>query len=261
MTFALILISWASIKIVLPAIPGLANIFNSTPGGVKLSVSLYLIFYACSQPVWGGVVQKTSCRQTLFYSLFITITGSLISMFSYNLPMYIIGRTLEGVGMGAASPIGRTLFADVFERKELARRIGIISGFAAAMPAVTPIIGGYLMMWINWRAIFGFLLLLSVVFFYFAFRRLPVTRIKSADEGTLTIRKLLGTYFFILGNTHFWGYTLAYATATGGLLGYYSAMPFWFHSQLGIAEHIFSYLAIPTVCMYIIGLVSARFLI
>ena len=61
LTFALTLLSWASIKIVLPALPGLANILHTTPGGVKLSVSLYLIFYACSQPLWGGVVQKTSC--------------------------------------------------------------------------------------------------------------------------------------------------------------------------------------------------------
>ena len=182
-------------------------------------------------------------------------------MFSFNLPFYIIGRTLEGVGMGAASPIGRTLFTDVFERKELVRRIGLVSGCAAAMPAIAPIMGGYLMIWMNWRAIFGFFLLLSVTYFYFAFRWLPVTRIKSVDEGVVTTPKLLGTYFSILGDTHYWGYALPYAAVTGGLLGYYSAMPFWYHSQLGIAEHIFSYLAIPTVGMYIIGIVFASFLI
>lgn len=261
LTFALILLSWASIKIVLPALPGLASILHSTPTGVKLSVSLYLIFYACSQPVWGGLVQRTSCRQTLFCSLFIAIAGSLIAIFSFNLPLYIVGRILQGVGMGAASPIGRTLFADIFERKELARRMGLASGFAAIMPAVAPIIGGYLMIWINWRAIFGFMLLLSVIYFYFAFRWLPVTRIKSVNEGVITTSKILRTYFSILRNTHYWGYTLAYAAVIGGLLGYYSAMPFWYHSQLGIEEHIFSYLAIPTVGMYIIGLAFASFLI
>jgi len=71
----------------------------------------------------------------------------------------------------------------------------------------------------------------------------------------------LGMHSSILGNTRYWGYTLPYAAMTGGLLGYYSAMPFWYHSQLGIEEHVFSYLAIPTVGMYIIGLVFASFLI
>ena len=112
-----------------------------------------------------------------------------------------MGRILDGIGMGAASPIGRTLMTDVFERKELARRIGVISGFASAMPAVAPIIGGYLMMCIDWRAIFGFFLLLCAAYFYCAVRWLPVTCIKSDDEGVVTTRTLIGAYISILGNT------------------------------------------------------------
>ncbi len=261
LTFALVVLSWMSIKIVLPALPGLPDIFDCTSDGVKLSVSLYLIFYALSQPVWGGVVQKTSCRKALFYSLFVVVIGSLIAMFSVNLPMYIIGRTLEGIGMGAGGPIGRTLLTNVYTRKELAHRIGLISGVAAAMPAVAPIIGGYLLTWINWRAIFGFMFLITVIYFYFAYRWLPVTRIKSANEGVITTRKLLGIYFAILRDTAFWGYALTYALIIGGLLGYYSAMPYWYHSQLGIPEHTFAYLAIPTVGMYIAGLIFAGYLI
>jgi DHA1 family bicyclomycin/chloramphenicol resistance-like MFS transporter len=260
LVLVLIPLSWTSIKIVLPALPELGNIFHST-AGVKLSVSLYLIFFACSQPVWGGIVQKTSCRQTLFYSLVVTMIGSLIAMSSFNLSLYLLGRTLEGVGMGAASPIGRTLFTDVFGRKELAHRMGVISGCAATMPAVAPIIGGYLMTYIDWRAIFGFFLLLCVAYFYFAFRWLPETRIKPIDEGVVTTRKLIGTYISILRNTHYLGYVLPYAALTGGLLGYYSAMPFWYLSQLGIAEDVFAYFAIPTVGMYLIGLIVAGLLL
>ena len=260
LVLVLIPLSWTSIKIVLPALPELGNIFHST-AGVKLSVSLYLIFFACSQPVWGGIVQKTSCRQTLFYSLVVTMIGSLIAMSSFNLSLYLLGRTLEGVGMGAASPIGRTLFTDVFGRKELAHRMGVISGCAATMPAVAPIIGGYLMTYIDWRAIFGFFLLLCVAYFYFAFRWLPETSIKPIDEGVVTTRKLIGTYISILRNTHYLGYVLPYAALTGGLLGYYSAMPFWYLSQLGIAEDVFAYFAIPTVGMYLIGLIVAGLLL
>ncbi|RCV63956.1 hypothetical protein C5S53_11395 [Methanophagales archaeon] len=38
-------------------------------------------------------------------------------------------------------------------------------------------------------------------------------------------------------------------------------MPFWYHSQLGIAEDTFAYFAIPTVGLYLIGLIVARLLI
>lgn len=261
LAFALVLICWASIKMVLPALPKLPNILQCTPAGVKLSVSLYLIFFACSQPVWGGIVQNSGCRRTLFISLFITAAGTLTVLFSFNLPMYIIGRSLEGLGMGAASPVYRTMIADVFDRKELVGKVGLMSGCAAAMPAIAPIFGGYLMVWISWRAIFGAFLLFIGVYFYLAFRKLPETRRNPADKNKTSLTRLLKTYLSILKNSHFWGFTLSYAVLTGGLLGYYSAMPFWYHSQLGIKAHIFSYLALPTVGMYIIGLICARLMV
>jgi len=66
LTFVLVLLSWASIKIVLPALPGLAHILHGTPDRVKLSVSLYLVFYACSQPVWGRSSRKQAVVKPYF---------------------------------------------------------------------------------------------------------------------------------------------------------------------------------------------------
>ncbi len=261
LAFALILISWASIKMVLPALPKLPNILQCTPGGVKLSVSLYLIFFACSQPIWGGIVQNSGCRRTLFFSLFITTTGTLTVLFSFNLPLYIIGRSLEGLGMGAASTLCRTMIADVFDRKELVGKLGLLISCAAAMPAIAPIFGGYLMLWISWRAIFGSFLLFIGVFFYLAFRKLPETHLNPADKTGTSLPRLLKIYLSILKNSRFWGFALPYAFLTGGLIGYYSAMPFWYHSQLGIKTHLFSYLALPTVGMYISGINCARFMV
>ena len=163
--------------------------------------------------------------------------------------------------MGSASPAARAILTDVFDRREIARRMGTVSGAAAMMPALAPLVGGYLMVWMSWRAIFGFFLILSVGFLFVAWRWLPETTTASADERLVTIRQLLGEYSSIFRSTGFWGFALAYATMTGGLLGYYSAMPYWYVAQLGIAEQHYAYLTIPTVGMYLVGLTTARFLI
>ncbi|MCK5839018.1 MAG: MFS transporter [Bacteroidales bacterium] len=261
LTFGLVILSWTSIKIVLPALPVLPNAFNCQDEGVKMSVSVYLILYACIQPFWGGMVQKLGCRKTLFYSMMVSIIGSLIAMSAISLPMYIIGRSLEGIGMGAASPVGRTMIANTFEKKELSRRIGLISGVAAAMPAVTPIIGGYLMKWMDWRAIFGFLLLISAVYLFIAYQRHPSKSMGKAKDDNISLHSIMLSYFIVLKSRTFWGYAIVYGTCIGGVMGYYSAMPYWYHSQLGVADHIFSYLAVPTVGMYIIGITLAGFLV
>ena len=256
LTFALVVISWISLKIVLPALPSLPAIFQCADSGVKLSVSLYLLFFALTQPFWGGMIQRYGSRNSMFLGLLIAASGSLIVFFSKSLIFYIIGRSLEGFGYGAASPVGRTWLTKYFEKKELASFIGIISGVAAAMPAVGPIIGGYLTVHIDWRAIFILLFLLTVSFLYAMHRWLPRERNDQETDTTVHLSGLVKIYSSIISSRRFWGYTFPYACLLGGLLGYYSAMPYWFHTQLGISQHTFSYLAIPTVSLYIIGLLS-----
>ncbi len=232
--FALAVLSWVSIKMVLPALPGLADALHTSSSSVKLSVSIYLIFFAFSQPVWGAIIQKIGCRRTLYYSLIITLLGSFIAMVSFDLPLYIAGQTLEGIGMGASGPISRTLLVNYFDRKTLSARIGIISGTAATMPALAPIFAGYLLLWINWQAIFGTFFLMTAILFYFIHRLLPQSISSVTDQKELTAVEILKTNFAILRQSAFWGYTFPYAMSIGGLLGYYSAMPFWYHVQLHI---------------------------
>jgi DHA1 family bicyclomycin/chloramphenicol resistance-like MFS transporter len=257
LTFALAVLSWISIKMVLPALPGLPKELYTTSDGIKLTVTVYLFFFAISQPFWGAVVQKVGARRALYATLGITIVGSVTAMLSTDLSSYITGRALEGIGMGGVSPITRTLIVDYFDRKALSVRIGIISGTAATMPAAAPIVAGHIMLWFDWRAIFAVFLLLTLLLVYALYRYLP----RSDHSETVTFSGLLNDYRSILSQSPFWGYSLPFAASMGGLLGYYSAMPYWYHVQLGIPAHNFAYLAVPTVGMFVVGLVVSGWLV
>ena len=77
LVFAVIILSWISIQISMPALPRLSDVFHSNPGGVKLSVTIFFVFFALSQPIWGGISQKIGCRPILLIGILITIVGSL----------------------------------------------------------------------------------------------------------------------------------------------------------------------------------------
>ncbi len=268
LTFGATVISWISLKIVLPALPGLSDILNTDTKNIKLSVSLYLMFFALTQPIWGGIIQRMGVKKTIYFSFAIAAAGSLIAMLSGDIYIYILGRSMEGIGMGAFASAGRKMLVDYFDKKELVQRIGMIAGVSATMPAIGPIIGGYLMKGIDWRAIFALLLLLTlayIVAFYLFFPKEKSDRINeknsSYGEEPVTFRNIVLIYFNVIRNIRFWGFSLALACMLGGILGYFSAMPFWYHSQHGIPVHVFSYLAIPTVGLYIAGLYTAAFLV
>lgn len=259
--YALAVLSWISIKMILPALPGLADALNTSSSGIKLSVSMYLIFFALSQLVWGVIIQKKGSRRAIYYSLTITMIGTLIAMTSFDLPLYIVGRTLEGIGMGALGPVTRTVLVNYFDHKALSVRISIIIGTAATMPALAPLFAGYLLVWINWQAIFTVFFMITAILFYFIYRLLPSPLHETIDHEAFSIVKILQNYLAIVKQKEFWGYTLPYAAISGGLLGYYSAMPYWYHVQLHISEQHFSYLVLPTVGMYVSGLMVSRWLI
>ncbi len=259
--FAFAVLSWTSIKMILPALPGLVDALNTSSSGVKLSVSIYLIFFAFSQLVWGVIIQKKGSRRTIYYSLTITLIGTLIAIISSNLPLYIVGRTLEGICMGAVGPVTRTVLVNYFDHKALSVRISIIIGTAATMPALAPLFAGYLLIWINWQAIFVVFFMMTATLLYFIYRLLPSPLHETIDHESFKMVKIFKNYLAILKQKEFWGYTLPYAAISGGLLGYYSAMPYWYHVQLHIAEQHFAYLVIPTVGMYVFGLLVSRWLI
>ncbi|MEE8589466.1 MAG: MFS transporter [Sulfurimonadaceae bacterium] len=259
--FTLIVFSWISIKMVLPALPELVDALHTDHSGVKLSVSIYLISFALSKLVWGAIVEKIGCRRTLHYSLIITLFGTFIAIVSFNLPLYIAGRALEGIGMGAAGPVSRKLLVNYFDRKTLSARISMINATAATMPALAPIFAGHLLHWINWQAIFGTFFLMTAILLYFILRLLPPHIHDFTNYEEFSTVKILKTYHAILKEKVFLGYTLPFAASIGGLLGYYSAMPYWYHVQLHIPKHLFAYFTVPTVAMYVFGLLFSGWLI
>ncbi len=79
-----ILLSWTSIKIAMPALPQLEEVFHSS-GGVKLSVTIYFMAFGLSQPFWGGIAQRIGCRKTLLVGLLVTVMGSFFAMLAFDL--------------------------------------------------------------------------------------------------------------------------------------------------------------------------------
>lgn len=258
-TIGIWLLSWISIKICLPALPSLATVFSTSDNYLKLSVTLYLLFFGVSQTLWGSCSEYYGRKKLLLLALIISIIGSVITTFSYDVTQYIIGRSLEGIGMGAVSPICRAIYVDVFSKDEMSKHMVLVSSSTAMTPALAPIVGGYMLVYLGWRSIFVLLALLALLFYFVGLRYLPETHL--LKRAKFSFSDVFSTYGEILASKKLWSYGLCYAAMTGGMLGYYAAMPYWFVSQFGISENRYAYLALFSVGAYIITLTLMRKLI
>lgn len=259
-TISIWLLSWISIKICLPALPSLAAVFSTSDYYLKLSVTVYLLCFGLSQPLWGSASEYLGRKRILLLALGISVIGSVITMLSHEVLQFIIGRSIEGIGMGAISPICRAIYVDIFDKKQMSKAISSVSSATAMMPALAPILGGYMLVYIGWRSIFVFLAMLALLFYVVGLFYLPETH-QRLNRAKFSISHIVSTYSEIITNKKFWSYGLCYAAMTGGMLGYYAAMPYWFVKQFHIAENHYAYLALFSVTAYIITLVLMRSLV
>lgn len=252
-------LSWCSMKLSLPVLPVLVNALHTRDSLIKLSVSVYFTCYAASQIAWGALSEKYGRRSITLIALMIAGAGALTSTFCSTLHGYLIGRALEGMGIGAISSIGRAILADVFERKVMAKIMTIVSLFTGLMPALAPIAGGFILAGLGWRAVFAafFILLLpSLIVTYFT---LPETFKNNHRNSSLL--HVFFNYKSLIMNRHFWAIASSYALAQGFLLGYYAAMPFWYVAQFHINEQHYAFLALVSVGVYVTTLMVIRRLI
>ncbi len=53
--FYMVLLSWISIKIVLPVLPSLDEILKTSSANIQLSVTIFLLFFSLSRLFWGPI--------------------------------------------------------------------------------------------------------------------------------------------------------------------------------------------------------------
>ncbi len=252
------LLGLLSINIYLPGLPFIIHYFHTSAETIKLSISLFLLGFALSQFFWGSLSERFGRKKPILYGLLLSCAGTLITMLAPTAFIFNTGRLIEGVGIGCASVLTRALLTDSFKGVNLSVAISYITTAANIMPALAPIIGGYLLNWFGWRYIFLFLLIYTISLLLVFYKKLPETH--QAVRSQLNFKEALADYWVILRERKFIGYLFPYILMSGGMVGYYAAAPFIFISILHISPQHYGFAQIVTVISYILGNNLSRWL-
>jgi len=245
------LLGFISLNIYLPALPTLIHQFHTNPPALKLSITLFLLGFALSQFFWGSFSSKHGRKKAIFYGLIVAEFGTFCALCSLNIEMFNLARLIEGIGIGSASVLSRALFTDALDQTKLAKALSLVSSAGNIMPAIAPLIGGYLILFFNWRMIFLLLFIyttaLIIIFHKF------VNETNANIHNQFTFKQALSEYYLVFTNRNFIGYALPFFILSGGMIGYYAATPFIYITNLHISAHNYSYLLIFTVTWYAFG--------
>lgn len=247
-----------SIDMYLPAMPGLARDFAADTGTVQLTLSLFLIGFAFAQLVYGPLSDRFGRRPVILGGLLLFVGATILCAHARSIEELILARILQAMGACAGPVLARAVVRDLWRREDAARVLSIMAGAMAVAPAIAPVVGGWLLLVSDWRAIFwalaGFVALLLAM--CVAGLRETNTR---PDPLATRPGRLLANARSITASRVFWGYVLTFAGAYSGLFSFLSGAPFVLIELFGIPADHFGYYFLVPVFGYMAGtLLSSR---
>src|SRR6266576_2232701 len=138
------------------ALPALQQSLNATVVDVQWVVEAYSLPLAALLLVGGSLGDRYGRRRIFILGVAIFSLTSLWCGFATNIHELILARAAQGIGGALLVPGSLAIIGAAFREEDRGRAIGTWSGFTAITAAIGPVIGGWLIEQVSWRAVFFF---------------------------------------------------------------------------------------------------------
>lgn len=118
-----------------PSLPAITKIFHSNADTIQLTLSVFMLGLCISNVFYGPLSDRIGLKPPVMFGVGLSIFGSLCCFLAPSVGMLILGRFLQGFGIGCCNSVGRSLDRDLFTDRVLAKigsYVGIVSIFIMA---------------------------------------------------------------------------------------------------------------------------------
>lgn len=227
-----------SIDMYLPSFPTIREEFGTTAAQVQLTLSGYMLGFTLGQLGYGPLSDRFGRRPVLFSGIALFIVMTILCATASSIESLSVYRFLQAVGGAAGTVLSRAIIRDQFSGTYMARAMSVMLMFILLAPMISPVIGGYLLVWIGWRAIFWTLVICGFLAIVVVMIGVPES-LPPGRRSRPGIRPLLRGYGRVLTHRQALGYVLSGGSSFGALFAFLSGAPFVFIEFYGVApEHM-----------------------
>jgi EmrB/QacA subfamily drug resistance transporter len=169
------------------ALPDIGSDFNASTSSLQWILNGYLLTLASLILLGGSLGDRYGRRRIFTAGVLLFTAASLLCAVAPNVGLLVAARLLQGVGGALLTPGSLALIEASFRPADRARAIGAWSGLGGVATALGPLLGGYLIGAISWRAIFLINLPIGIFVAWAASQHVPESRDPMAG-GQLDLR-------------------------------------------------------------------------
>ena len=206
------------------ALPDIGRDLGASTAALQWILNGYLLTLASLILLGGSLGDRYGRRLIFIVGAGLFTVASLLCALAPSVELLIAARLLQGVGGALLTPGSLAMIEASFRPVDRARAIGAWSGLGGVATALGPLLGGYLVEAVSWRAIFLINLPLGLFVIFAAGRHVPETR-DPTTSGHLDIRGaalaalgLGGTTYALIEGPGSRASPLILAAAIGGVI-------------------------------------------
>jgi MFS transporter, DHA1 family, multidrug resistance protein len=230
-----------SIDMYLPSLPLLEHVFGATTAEVQRTLATFLIGFALAQLLYGPLADRFGRKPPLYGSLTLFVVASIACGSAQSVGSLTLFRLLQAVGACGGQVIARAMVRDLFQPAETRRVFSMLMLVNGVAPVAAPLLGGYILLWFGWRAIFWMLALVGFACLVGMHLRLPETLHPDSSQR-LEVRRIFSSYALLARNRTFVSAALVCGFAASGMFGYIASAPFVFINLYGVSPQHFGWL-------------------
>ncbi len=247
-----------SIDAMLPALPQIGNDLGVLEANNnQLILSLLFLGLAVGQLVYGPISDSVGRKRPIYVGFVLFVSGCLLSMFSHNFTLMLVGRLLQGIGVAGPRAVSTAMIRDKFEGEGMAKVMSYIMTVFILVPMLAPSYGQMILAFSNWRWIFASYIVLAVsTMTWFALRQ-PET-LNLEQRKPFSMKRILRAAKEVITHRIAISYTLSAGLVSGAFLGYLNSSQQIFQAQYGLGQRFPLFFAIVALSLGGASFVNAQ---
>lgn len=208
------------------ALPKIQVALQASIGGLQWIVDIYILTLATLLLIGGSLGDRFGRVRILLIGMVVFVIASIACGAAQSLWFLVAARAVQGIGGALLVPAGLALINATARPERRGQLIGNWAMFASMVVAVGPLLGGWLVDYVSWRAVFYINVPIGIAGCFVALRYVPESRneaaVKSLDwPGTLAMMLGLGTLLFglIEGQHYGWSSPIIIGALLAGVAG------------------------------------------
>ncbi len=227
------------LDIYIPVVPQMQQIFHTSQFLIQLTLSLFLLGIGLGDIFLGPISDHVGRLKVIYAATALFIIGAIGSALAPNITVLIISRVICAVGSCGMLVVAFAIVRDLHSGENSAQLYSWLNAAIGISPTFAPIIGGYLAVYLGWRAVFWFLVLIGIsviiLTVFFIRETLPIQQ-RRVFNHQVFIR-----YGLIVRNKIFLSHMLFAASGVTVCFSFFSVSSVIIIHLLGIKEQLFGY--------------------